>query len=428
MHKAALLRLATVGFLAVGAFSMNLALAQAESQDFYQPPTTLPAGEGTMIKSEPTPLLGQIPGIPGTWPGNGEKIMYTSTLVDGTPVATTGAAITPAFPWRGPGERPTVVVAPGTFGQGDQCAGSKNLAWAFNIQISPQLSLPVNYNVADAGLLLTAGFRVVMPDYIGLGTPGIHTYVNRVEQGNAVVDAARASNQLWNLPDSTPIAFWGYSQGGGASASAAEIVGERAPELNMLGTYAGAADPDLREVLRKADGSLLTGAIGYTLNSLMARYPELGPIFDKRLNEEGKQWLTTSATQCVPDTGLTSLGTRSTDYTVDGKSFSQILSEEPELAAVVDDQQIGRTTPSAPVYLHTSTNDDIVPADSVAALRDRWCALGAEVEYTQDDITPPLLPGSTLSHDFGTATGMPLAAKFLWDRINKAPVNSACSA
>ena len=63
---------------------MNLALAQAESQDFYQPPTTLPAGEGTMIKSEPTPLLGQIPGIPGTWPGNGEKIMYTSTLVDGT--------------------------------------------------------------------------------------------------------------------------------------------------------------------------------------------------------------------------------------------------------------------------------------------------------------------------------------------------------
>ncbi len=154
-----------------------------------------------------------------------------------------------------------------------------------------------------------------MPDYIGLGTPGIHTYVNRVEQGNAVVDAARASNQLWNLPDSTPIAFWGYSQGGGASASAAEIVGERAPELNMLGTYAGAADPDLREVLRKADGSLLTGAIGYTLNSLMARYPELGPIFEKRLNEEGKQWLTTSATQCVPDTGLTSLGTRSTDYT-----------------------------------------------------------------------------------------------------------------
>ena len=102
MHKAALLRLTTVGFLAVGAFSMNLALAQAESQDFYQPPTTLPAGEGTMIKSEPTPLLGQIPGIPGTWPGNGEKIMYTSTLVDGTPVATTGAAITPAFPGAGP--------------------------------------------------------------------------------------------------------------------------------------------------------------------------------------------------------------------------------------------------------------------------------------------------------------------------------------
>ncbi|MGC0362462.1 hypothetical protein ABH922_000446 [Rhodococcus sp. 27YEA15] len=424
------MRRTAVAILAAGLLaatsSVTASVANADTPDFYQPPTTLPAGAGKIVKTEPSPFFLNVPGVSDTWPGNAHTIMYTSNLEDGSPVATTGVLIDPTFPWRGPGPQPTIVMPAGTVGQGDQCAPSKNVGNAVNIQISPNLSLPVNYNLIDADAMLTLGVRVVMPDYIGLGTPGIHTYVNRIEQGNAVIDATKAANEFWNLPASTPVAFWGYSQGGGAAASAAELVGARAPELNVIGTYAGAADPDLHKVLERADGSFLTGAVGYTLNGLLARDPELQPIIDRRLNDKGKQWLAMSATQCVIDTALTSIGTKTSDYTVDGKSFKQVIAEEPALSKALDRQKLGTIAPASPVYLHTSLNDDIVPHYAVEDLKNEWCALGARVEFTRDNITPPILTGTTLNHDFGAVTAAPFAVSFLLDRINGAPVKSAC--
>ncbi|NED64583.1 lipase, partial [Streptomyces sp. SID10244] len=67
--------------------------------------------------------------VAGQWPGTAKRIMYTSSYQDGKPVATTGTVIEPTAPWRGKGQRPTVVVGPGTIGQGDQCAASKLMAF-----------------------------------------------------------------------------------------------------------------------------------------------------------------------------------------------------------------------------------------------------------------------------------------------------------
>jgi hypothetical protein len=60
-----------------------------------------------------------------------------------------------------------------------------------------------------------------MTDYQGLGTPGLHTYVNRIAEGNAMLDAGRAATRLLgtSLDPYGPVAFWGHSQGGGAAAS-----------------------------------------------------------------------------------------------------------------------------------------------------------------------------------------------------------------
>jgi alpha-beta hydrolase superfamily lysophospholipase len=98
--------------------------------------------------------------------------------------------------------------------------------------------------------MVARGFAIVMTDYQGLGTPGLHTYVNRVAQGNAMLDAARAAKKLTgtSLKPDGPLAFWGYSQGGGAAASAAELASRYAPELKVVGTYAGAPHADLKEL------------------------------------------------------------------------------------------------------------------------------------------------------------------------------------
>ncbi len=105
-----------------------------------------------------------------------------------------------------------------------------------------------------------------MTDYEGLGTIGVqHTYVNRLSEGHAMLDGARAAMRL---PDSSlnphgPVAFWGYSQGGGGRRIGGRAGWRRnAPEEHVVGTYAGAPPADLKELFPYADGSALGGGGG----------------------------------------------------------------------------------------------------------------------------------------------------------------------
>ena len=154
----------------------------------------------------------------------GTRIMYRSTDARGNPDVVTGTYFEPYNDWPGQGPRPLIVYGPGTQGQGDQCAPSRQ----FNqgIHWSPYLDITFNYEELFVATMVARGFAIVMTDYEGLGTLGtVHTYVNRISQGHAMLDAGRAARLL---PDRRwtrggPTAFWGYSQGGGAAASAAEL-------------------------------------------------------------------------------------------------------------------------------------------------------------------------------------------------------------
>src|SRR5690606_34611620 len=149
--------------------------------------------------------------------------------------------------------RPTVVVGSGTVGQGDQCAPSRNTTGP--VEVRPEIpSAAQNSTTGTVGALTAEGIRVVVTDYIRLGTPGVHTYAHRVETANAMPDAARAARNLTRPPDS-PIGCWGYSQGGGASAAAAELASTYAPELTVKGSVAGAPPADLTKVITRIDGN-----------------------------------------------------------------------------------------------------------------------------------------------------------------------------
>ncbi|WP_158675728.1 lipase family protein [Nocardia stercoris] len=94
---------------------------------------------------------------------------------------------------------------------------------------------------------LAHGYAVVAPDYIGLGTPGPHAYLDGHAEGNATVDAVRAAHGT--TPGlSTRWAVVGHSQGGQAALFTASEASSRAPELDFRGTatYApGASVVDL---------------------------------------------------------------------------------------------------------------------------------------------------------------------------------------
>ncbi|WP_234974321.1 lipase family protein [Williamsia sterculiae] len=365
------------------------------SPAFYVPPTSLPA-PGSVVRTQPSPLFLQIPGVANSFPGTGRRIMYTSTEVDGSRTAVTGTLINPSAAWTGRGARPTVVLAPGTIGQGDQCAPSK----MFDFPVSVDLTKPTigaNYEFLFAYLLLTQGVRVMLTDYIGLGTPGIHTYVNRLEEGHAVLDGARAALAADKLPAGSPVGFWGYSQGGGASASAAELASGYAPELNVRGTYAGAPPADLSKVVSAIDGTSIAGAIGYAINGLVDRYPPLKTILGAETNATGRAALAATSTQCIGDSVLQFGFHRTNEWIRSGKSLSQVLAAHPEAQRVVDEQRIGTLKPNAPVLVDTGINDDVIPHGQVMQLVSDWRRQGANVTVITDR-TPAIFPKLAVNH------------------------------
>lgn len=384
------------------------AATSAADQDFYQPPSPVPPGtSGDVLRSEPSPLAYALPWANGQQlPATAKRLMYRSTDTHGQPIATTGTYFDPTTPWNGPGPRPLVVLAPGTQGQGDQCAPSRLVNVPFTAQ---QPGGPmIEYEMSAATALLARGYAVVMPDYEGLGTPGTHTYVNRLSEAHAVLDAARAAQRLPNtqLPPKARVGLWGYSQGGGAAAAAAEQAGSYAPEVNVKGTYSGAPPADLGETLKQADGSTLAGVVGYTLNSMNAAYPDLRPAIQQNTNDAGKRMLGTVADQCVGATSL-QYGYHSTkEYTANGKPLEQLLGSMPVAQRVLAENRIGSEKPSAPALIVAGSADDIVPHGQAEQLAADWKAKGAQVQFQTVPEPPLQFLRSGLVHVIGDVPGL----------------------
>lgn len=396
------------------------------ASDFYTPPSPLPAGApGDVLRTEPSPLAISVPGIGGTLPGVATRIMYRSTDSNDAPNAVTGTYIDPAADWTGPGPRPLVVLAPGTQGQGDQCAPSRMLNRL--ITYTPPLGFMVEYEILAAYSLLSQGYGVVITDYEGLGTPGAHTYVNRASEAHAVLDAVRAAQNLQGTKISAdgPVAAYGYSQGGGAAAAAAELAGEYAPELDLVGTYAGAPPADLKQTLDQVDGTILTGVIGYTLNGLLESDPGLRPIIDANINDAGRAMLNLVANQCVGETILTVGLHRTTEYTTTGEPMSVVLDRLPIAQEILSKNKIGERTPTAPVLIQSGTSDDIVPHGQAVELGGAWCSKGATVQLSAAQV-PAIVPGSGAGHLIPDLLGIGEAQNWIKDRFYGVPAPTNC--
>ncbi|WP_051193388.1 lipase family protein [Nocardia jiangxiensis] len=432
-HNSRLRRFAacTVAAVAVAAGSCVTGAVAADAAPvsaFYTPPARLPAQPGSVVKSEPMPIFATLPGGGGQWPVAAQRVMYTSRTQDDAPVAVSGTYIEPTRPWQSGGPRPTVVIAPGTVGQGTQCAPSIAFSTGFVVSTDP-LSMSPNQEAIAAAAWSSMGARVLVTDYIGLGTPGIHTYVNRVEEAHAVLDGARAANRLGGVPDSAPLVLWGYSQGGGATAAAAELQPGYAPDLNLKGTWAGAPPADLAKVLGQVDGTLISGVIGFAINGFVARNPQLRTALDAAATPQGRAVLDGLAAECIGDVIVKQRFMRTSALTVDHRSMLDHLNAIPEAVQVLNEQRIGTLRPSSPVLITSGRNDDTVPYGQARRLASDWCAKGATVTFRTNDL-PPILPGATLPNHFGPELidgyGTNNAIGYLVDRLDGKPV-SGCT-
>lgn len=146
-------------------------------------------------------------------------------------------------------------------------------------------------------------------------------------------------------------------------------------------------------MIDQIDGTFIVGGIGYAINGLEARYPELKTVVDKETTPRGRQVLKQLSTQCIADTGLSFGFQRTSSWTRDGKSLSSaVINRYPNVKKIVDEQRIGRLKPNAPVLLEGGLSDDVIPYGQVATLDRDWRAQGADVRMITNTI-PPIFPG-----------------------------------
>ncbi|MDO5730110.1 lipase family protein [Corynebacterium sphenisci] len=348
-----------------------------------RPPGTSP------IPPDRDPLTpGALPPRPGEEPDASatlEVLEYPAHGAGGRAITATGSLFTPEAAWSGPGSRPLLLTPPGTLGQGDQCALSRRFA------AGERPDETVRH-------FLNRGWAVMVPDYEGLGTPGTHTYMVRDAQGMVTLDAARAAIAAEpSLSGDSPIGVHGFSQGGGAAAAAAELAAAYAPELDIRAIYAGAVPADLAATAATLDSSLGAGFIGYAINGMAEAYPELADRVGELVTDRGREFLDRVSRECVAATIVNWAGLRSADLTRTGRSIVEVL-REPGIRPLVEEQRLGRGTPTMPVLMAHNRADDVVPYAPAARLARTWAARGADVEFlTVDrDVAPGLNHGAAL--------------------------------
>ncbi|MDV7446328.1 alpha/beta fold hydrolase [Acinetobacter baumannii] len=143
---------------------------------------------------------------------------------------------------------PIVVWAHGTTGVADVCAPSKAaLADSTKDLISK---------------LLAAGYVVVAPDYEGLGTPGIHPFLNVKSEAFSITDAVVATRNYLsqrNLLTSKKWVTVGHSQGGHAALGAAQYASRA--QLEYKGTVAVAPASNLGSILVDGEAQVANAPI-----------------------------------------------------------------------------------------------------------------------------------------------------------------------
>ncbi|MCJ9255746.1 alpha/beta hydrolase family protein [Acinetobacter baumannii] len=161
------------------------------------------------------------------------KVMtYNMTNVQGKTATATAMVLFPKAIQPKDGYR-VVVWEHGTVGVGDGCAPSKNA-------INPRFKIL-------AETLLAAGYVIIAPDYEGLGTPGVHPYLNLSSEAKSALAAVKAAKEHYGTQLKGDWMSIGQSQGGHASLGTAEFANT---DISYKGAVAGAPASSLGTIIQ----------------------------------------------------------------------------------------------------------------------------------------------------------------------------------
>ncbi len=367
---------------------------------FYQPPPGYQHAEpGTVLRSRDVELafLGLIP-----QPVTAVQLLYRTMDMNGQPEATVTTVIVPAK--LAPGQTcPLLSYQCAIDAMTSRCFPSYALrrrAKALG-SLSQLEFLLINAAVAE-------GWAVSVPDH-----EGIHgSWGAPFEPGYRVLDGIRAalSFERLALSPSAPIGLWGYSGGGLATAWAAEVCADYAPDLDIVGAVLGSPVGDLGHTFRRLNGGLLAGLPALVVAALAHIYPDLDRVIKEHANEEGRALLNSLETMTTVEAVLRMAGKNVGDYL--DEPLEDILST-PEITHVFESIKLGAAVPTPPVLIVQAVHDYLIDVHDIDALADAYSAGGARVTYHRDAFNEHLV-----LHPLSA----PMTLRWLTDRFDGRPL------
>jgi alpha-beta hydrolase superfamily lysophospholipase len=309
-----------------------------------------------------------MPGLSHTAAGRtmeSARVTYRSTSGDdGQSTVVSGSVFTPKGP-APQGGWPVVSFGHGTSGIDKPCALS--------------LSDSLLGQVQAVAALTANGYAVAVADYQGLGSDGVHPYLDSKTAGFNVIDAVRALRSTFKDVSNRWVAYGG-SQGGGAVWSADEQARGYAPDLDLLGAIALSPAADVVGLVDKAQAGTLTkdqrAVMVAIVESLARLHPDLNRD-DYRHGSAAQDWDTLAACsgKLVNDRNGAIDRLTPNDFAPATPAAADHLRE------LLQQWALPQKPLSAPMAVEYGGKDTFIDSDWTAAAIQRACQLGGTVEW-----------------------------------------------
>ncbi len=318
-------------------------------EDLYAVPDPLPAGEhGTLLQYQEV--------VPSPFPSaRTYRILYLGQTLTGDATAVSGTVFVPTA--AAPDDGRTVIgLAHATTGLADECAPSRTMG----------AEIPL------LGPYTEAGHLVVATDYEGLGTPGRHPYLVGPSAGRSVLDAVRAARQLPGAEAGERVGLAGYSQGGHGALWADRLAAGWTPELEVVGTFAGAPATELQLIVERPDDVPFGGFVPMLVSGLAASSRYVDP--STYLTEAGLASLDLVETSCLDEVEAGLAAVDVADLVRPDGPGNALWSD----AAAANNP--GLEGGEDPILIVHSATDDTIPVALSDLVRERLCTGGQDVE------------------------------------------------
>ncbi|WP_435591558.1 lipase family protein [Nocardia sp. bgisy118] len=403
--RKALRSMRALGVAALGAMMVVAGAGVTHGEPLYPAPDPDPfyASPPDLADKKPGEVLAvrQMPPLPIFPDTTVTVVRFRSTSSQGKPIAATTTVLTPTAHRK---DGPLLSFQHIINGLGAECSVSRVLYTG-----DPNL---IVREAPGWNVLLQRGWSVALPDHLG---PQF-AYGAAKLGGQITLDGIRAVKQVSDLQVAqSPTAMVGYSGGGMATAWAAALAPEYAPELQLAGAAMGGVPMNLVKMMEGLGlgshpvfGLALAAGLG-----LEREYPERFPL-SEQLNDRGLAARDAMANSCTNDIIAAGAGRGAMDF---AKTTSMIDNRDARAVVEENSLELHAGVPRTPVFEWHSPIDGLVPVDAIVNTDRRWCAAGVRVQAEQ--IAVP-------DHLTAAVLGIPAALGWLDARFRGEPAPSNC--